>query len=348
MSTPVPMIIGGQFIDPGERAEVRLNIAKLPSHTEIDLALFVYRGKEPGPTLLLTASLHGDEVNGTETLRRMIRQELLVPECGTVIAVPIVNVYGFIQQTRALPDGKDLNRSFPGSKSGSLARQLAHTLMTEVIPHIDYGIDLHTGGAARTNFPQVRCDFTREESVRLAHAFGAPFILNSSEIDGSFRKAACDAAKTIIVYEGGESSRMDERSITEAMDGIQRVMRHLGMRNTVVPEGSPVVLADSSWVRAKIAGLFHPLVEYGDEVRQGQVCAHIGDPYGGEMLEVHAAHAGYIIGLNYQAVVHAGDALIHIGWPAREGEELHPPSWIGADPDADYDVPDEWLGIGEV
>lgn len=349
MTSGLPFIIGDKVIELGERAEVRINIAKLPSHTDIDLALYVFRGKEPGPTLLVTASLHGDEVNGTETLRRMIRSEMLMPERGNVIAIPIVNVYGFIHQTRALPDGKDLNRSFPGSKSGSLARRLAHTLMTEVIPFIDVGIDLHTGGAMRTNYPQVRCNFEREESVRLAHAFGAPFILNSGEIEGSFRKAACDADKTIIVYEGGESSRLDELSITEAVDGIQRVMIYLGMipplSQSQQSRGS-TVLADSSWVRAKIAGLFHPLLEYGEEVRSGQIIAQIGDPYGEELLEVHAPHNGFVIGLNYHPVVHAGDALIHIGWPPREGEEVHPPDWIGSDPDADYDVPEEWMGMG--
>lgn len=346
MNGHLPFVFGDQVVNLGERAEVRINIAKLPSHTDIDLALFVFRGKEPGPTLLVTASLHGDEVNGTETLRRMIRREMLMPESGTVIAIPIVNVYGFIHQTRELPDGKDLNRSFPGSRSGSLARRLAHVIMTEVIPFVDVGIDLHTGGAMRTNYPQVRCNFAREESVRLAHAFGAPFILNSGEIEGSFRKAACDVDKTIIVYEGGESRRLDERSIVEAIDGIQRVMTHLGMSPSIVPARTSTVLADSSWVRAKIAGLFHPLLDYGAEVRSGEIIAHIGDPYGGELLEVHAPHNGYVIGLNYHPVVHAGDALIHIGWPPREGEELHPPDWIGSDPDADYDVPDEWMGMG--
>jgi predicted deacylase len=218
--------------------------------------------------------------------------------------------------------------------------------MNEVIPHVDYGIDLHTGGARRTNFPQIRCDFTREESVRMAHAFGAPFTLNSSEIEGSFRKAACDEGKTIIVFEGGESQRIDELSIMEGMDGILRVMNHLGMTNQTLGARTTTVLADSSWVRAKIAGVFVPVVNSGAEVRQGDLLAHIGDPYGDLAEEVRAPHSGFVIGLNNHPIVHAGDALLHIGWLPKEGEELHPPHWIGADPDADYDVPDEWMGFG--
>lgn len=338
------IVIGDQQVGLGQRAEIRLNIARLPTHTEIDVPIHVFRGPEPGPCLLVTAGLHGDEVNGTETLRRMIRKEMLTPSKGTVIAIPIVNVFGFLYQSRDLPDGKDLNRSFPGSKSGSLARRLAHTLMSEVIPAIDYGIDLHTGGAMRTNYPQVRCDFGRQESVRLAHAFGAPFILNSNEIEGSFRKAACDEGKTIIVFEGGESQRIDELAITEAIYGIHRVMTFLGMLPTVLPTYPSIVLADSSWVRAKIAGMFSPFIEYGAEVREGQMIGHIGDPYGEMVHEVLAPQAGYIIGLSHHPIVHAGDALIHIGWPPREGEELHPRDWLKADPDADVD--EEWLGSG--
>jgi predicted deacylase len=340
------IIIQDREIGLGESAEVLVKIARLPTHTEIDMPVYVFRGKEPGPSLLLTASMHGDEVNGTETLRRMIRKNLLTPDRGTVIAMPIVNVFGFIHQSRALPDGKDLNRSFPGSKAGSLARRLAYTLMNEVIPHVTYGIDLHTGGARRTNFPQIRCDFSREESVRMAHAFGAPFTLNSTEIDGSFRKAACDEGKTIIVFEGGESQRIDELSILEGMDGILRVMNHLDMTGHSVSTRSTTVLADSSWVRAKIAGVFVPTVHSGAEVKKGEIIAHIGDPYGDMVEEVLAPRSGYVIGLNNHPIVHAGDALIHIGWLPKDGEELHPSDWKGADPDADYDVADEWMGFG--
>ncbi|MBK9448662.1 MAG: succinylglutamate desuccinylase/aspartoacylase family protein [Bacteroidetes bacterium] len=308
-----PLVIQDFEVLPGERRDLSLTIARLPTHTEIHLPVYVFRGPIDGPVLLLTSSLHGDEVNGTETLRRMIRNGSLMPEVGTVIAMPVVNVYGFLHQSRALPDGKDLNRSFPGNQGGSLARRMAYILLNEVVVHADFGIDLHTGGARRTNFPQVRCDFEREESLQLAHAFGAPFVLNSKEIPGSFRRSATNAGKTIIVFEGGESQRFDERSINEAMDGIHRVMSHLSMVERRIPHRESLVLRRSTWIRAKISGMFVPFVQAGDGVIEGQVMAHVGDPFGETVLEVKAPIDGYIIGLNNQPVINAGDALIHIG-----------------------------------
>lgn len=307
------LVIQDFEIFPGESRDLSLTIARLPTHTEIHLPVYVFRAVKDGPVLLLTSSLHGDEVNGTETLRRMIRNGSLVPETGTVIAMPIVNVYGFLHQSRALPDGKDLNRSFPGSQTGSLARRMAHIMLHEILVHADYGIDLHTGGARRTNFPQVRCDFEQEEAVRIAQAFGAPFLLNSKEIPGSFRRSATNSGKTIIVFEGGESQRFDERSINEAMDGIHRVMAHLGMVESKIPFHQPLVLRRSTWLRAMISGMFIPFVQTGDGVIEGQVMAHLGDPFGETVLEVKAPFDGYIIGLNNQPVISAGDALIHIG-----------------------------------
>lgn len=308
-----PLFIQDHGIWPGERKEISLSIARLPTHTEIHLPVYVFRAPVEGPVLLLTSSLHGDEVNGTETLRRMIRNGSLMPAAGTVIAMPVVNVYGFLHQSRALPDGKDLNRSFPGSQSGSLARRLAFILLNEVMVHADYGIDLHTGGARRTNYPQVRCDFEQDAALALAHAFGAPFVINSKEIPGSFRRAATNIGKTIIVFEGGESQRFDERSINEAMDGIHRVMAHLGMVERKVPQRESLVLRRSTWLRAKIAGMFVPFVTAGDGVIEGQVMAHLGDPFGETVLEVKAPFDGYVIGLNNQPVTNVGDALIHVG-----------------------------------
>ncbi|MFM2377278.1 MAG: hypothetical protein RLZZ165_2375, partial [Bacteroidota bacterium] len=175
------------------------------------------------------------------------------------------------------------------------------------------GIDLHTGGARRTNYPQVRCDFERQECFRLAHAFGAPFLLNSKEILGSFRRAASTAGKTIIVFEGGESQRFDERAINEAMDGILRVMSHLGMVAPRVPHRESLVLRRSTWIRAKTSGMFIPFVQSGDGVIEGQVMAHVGDPFGEMVLEVVAPFNGFLIGINNQPVINEGDALIHIG-----------------------------------
>lgn len=308
-----PLRIYHQDILAGQSAELNLPVADLPTHTKVHLPVYVFRGLEPGPVLLVTAGMHGDEVNGTETIRRMIIKKQLMPRAGTVIAMPIVNVYGFLNQSRTLPDGKDLNRSFPGSKTGSLARRLAHLLLTELVVHADFGIDLHTGGASRTNYPQVRCDFTREASKELGQAFGAPLLLHSKEIPGSFRKAACNLGKNIIVFEGGESMRFDAFAISEARDGILRIMNHLGMSNQQVAARTSNILSESTWLRAKTGGMFCPEIQYGAAVEKGQMLATLGDPYGEELIKIKSKTSGFVIGLNNKPVVNAGDALIHLG-----------------------------------
>lgn len=307
------MEINGVKIGPGQRKVIGLEIERLPSHTLIDMPVHVYRGHEPGPVLLITATMHGDEINGAETIRRMARNNSLVPVIGTVITIPIVNIYGFINQSRTLPDGKDLNRSFPGSKRGSLARRLANTVMTKIVPNADYIIDLHTGGASRTNYPQIRCNFDRPEIYELGKAVRAPFLVHSKEIPGSFRKAVSNINKPILVYEGGESLRLDENAIWGAVKIIKRMMTYLGMIYQE-SEGSPSIeIRDRKWIRARGSGLFVPFVSYGKHVAKSEVLAHLGDPYGHKIHEVRAPDNGYIIGLNNQPIVNAGDALIHFG-----------------------------------
>ena len=185
---PDTITINGKKVNKGEKAEVSLRIARLPTHTVIDLPVFVYRGKHDGPVLLLTAGLHGDEINGIETIRRLIVDKIVYPLAGTVIVVPIVNVFGFIHFMRDLPDGKDLNRSFPGSEKGSLARRIAYVVMNKILPHVNYGIDFHTGGASKSNFPQIRCVFANPKNLELAKAFAAPFIIDSKLIDKTFSR----------------------------------------------------------------------------------------------------------------------------------------------------------------
>ncbi|MFU8858999.1 MAG: succinylglutamate desuccinylase/aspartoacylase family protein [Cyclonatronaceae bacterium] len=221
--------ISGISIGPGERKLVNLRIARLPTHTDIDLPVHVIRGQKPGPVLLLTAGLHGDEVNGIEIVRRMISGNLLRPVAGTILAMPIVNVYGFLQNARYLPDGKDLNRSFPGSKQGSLARRVAWNLMNHVVPLADVGVDFHTGGASLHNHPHIRCVMSIPRNRELAKAFAPGCVLNAKMIDKSFRKAAHKIGKHIIVFEGGESLRFHEESIQAGMAGTLRLMRYLNM-----------------------------------------------------------------------------------------------------------------------
>lgn len=304
----------GKVIAPGERRYVDLRIAKLPTHTPIDLPIYISRARQDGPTLLLTAGLHGNEINGIEIVRRLIVSRALHPERGTVVAVPVVNIYGFLQQERYLPDGKDLNRSFPGNKNGSLAGRVAFAIVNQILPMIDVGVDFHTGGASKDNYPQTRCVLAHQDNRELAAAFNAPFTLNSPLIDRSFRKAAYRRGKSIIVYEAGESLRLDEHAIQNGIDGTLRLMKWLGMKSTA-PEASVPnrVLEKSVWVRARVSGLFRTELQPGDNVTRNQTLGSISDPFGETEIEVKSPSNGYIVGLNRLPVVSAGDALIHLG-----------------------------------
>lgn len=304
--------INGEKVARGEDKLINLSIARLPTYTNIDLPVRVIRGEKPGPVLLISGGLHGDEINGIEIVRRMLVKNILKPESGSVIAIPLMNVYGFIQNVRGVPDGKDINRSFPGSKSGSLANLVAYNIMKEIIPKIDYGIDFHTGGASRANFPQIRCTFDVPENIELAKIFSPPVILHSKLIEKSFRKAAYKIGKQILVFETGESLRIDNTGIEEAINGTQRLMKHLGMIHSAPEPQKTEIFEKSSWVRAKIAGLFHPKVILGDNINKRQLLGRITDPYGNETVKVISNYNGKVIGLNYNPVVHKGDAILHI------------------------------------
>jgi hypothetical protein len=309
---PDSIIINKQKIRLGEHAKLSFNIARLPTYTDIDLPIHVYRAKEPGPTLLLTGGLHGDEIDGVEIIRRMIANEKIIPQKGTVIAIPIVNVYGFIQNSRGLPDGKDINRSFPGLKTGgSLAKLIAYRLLNEIVPQIDYGIDFHTGGASRSNYPQLRVDFTNTEALELAKAFEPPLIINSKVIPKSFRSAAQKKNKSILVYESGESLRFSEEGIQEGINGTLRLMHHLGMKKSKPSSQSIHIFNTSAWIRSKYAGLFLPKIKLGDFVEKGQLIGYINDPYGELNSKIIAPKSSCVIGINYCPVVNKGDAIIH-------------------------------------
>ncbi|MFU8811348.1 MAG: succinylglutamate desuccinylase/aspartoacylase family protein [Balneolaceae bacterium] len=304
--------INGEKIARGEEKLVNLTIARLPTYTEIDLPVRVFRAKKEGPVVLLSGGLHGDEINGIEIVRRLTTTDKPDLLCGSIVAVPLMNVYGFIQNVRGVPDGKDINRSFPGNKAGSLANMVAHTIMNQIIPTIDVGIDFHTGGASRANYPQIRCVFSIDQNLELAKAFAPPVILNSSLIKKSFRKAAHDKKKQILVFETGESLRIDEYGIGLAIDGTKRFLKHLGMVSDAPKAGETDIFKTSRWVRAKTAGLFHPEVALGDHVKKRQLVAIMTDPYGMETTRILSPYTGRVIGFNYNPVVHKGDAILHI------------------------------------
>ncbi|GAB5522827.1 MAG: succinylglutamate desuccinylase/aspartoacylase family protein [Roseivirga sp.] len=309
------MIINNVETLPGQTNRITVNVARLPSHSPIDISITVSRAKKEGPVLLLMGGLHGDEINGVETVRRIIDQGLNIPEAGTIICIPIINIYGFIHFSRSVPDGKDVNRSFPGNRNGSLASRVAYYLLHDIIPVIDYGIDFHTGGADRTNYPQIRCQLKDPVNTELANAFHAPFTINSPYRPKSLRQSAARLGKKILVFEGGEAGRFDEFAIQEGINGALRVIKHLGMssRTLTPPAHENLFISNSSWIRARASGLFQTLVAYGAPVTKNQLVGHITDPFGEFCIPLKSPATGYVIGLQNNPILHQGDAVMHIG-----------------------------------
>jgi len=306
--------IAEHSIRPGEFKEININIARLPSRTQIDTPIYVYRAPEDGPVLALTAGMHGDEINGMEIVRRILDQGYNKVKRGTVLCMPVINVYGFLNYSREVPDGKDINRSFPGSKMGSLASRVAYHMTHDIIPSIDYGVDFHTGGAMRTNYPQVRCVMQEEKNAELAAAFNAPFTIDSPFRPHSLRQTAAKKGKNIIVYEGGESVRFDQHAIEEGVNGTLRLMKHLKMIDDAPAAGHEnKIIWNSSWARARTAGLFQSAIQSGDMIHKNQIIGTLTDPFGEFKEQIKSPSTGYVVGLNNNPVVNAGDALLHIG-----------------------------------
>ncbi len=309
--------INNTTIVPGQNATIKIDVAKLPSGTDIHLNIHVFRSRQPGPTMLVMGGMHGDEVNGVEIVRRMLEQELFENlSHGNVIAIPLLNIYGFINFSRDLPDGKDVNRSFPGYENGSLASRVAYTFTSEILPLIDFGVDYHTGGSSRFNYPQIRFSPKDNHAEEIAKAFAAPYVLHSNPIDKSLRKEAAKKEKSIVVYEGGESLRMDNRAIQEGIDGMKRLMLYKGFTKEPAPfpKEPPKLFAKKSWLRATRSGLFRWYKGSGQSVIQGEEIGVINDPDGQTAIPVLAHFTGHIVGHSNAPVVNQGDALFHIAY----------------------------------
>lgn len=315
-------------MEPGERKLVDLPVSKLANHTPVTLPIQVLHGLRPGPAMFISAAIHGDELNGVEIIRRVLRTLKPGNICGTLLCVPVVNVYGFIGHSRYLPDRRDLNRSFPGSPNGSLAARLAHLLLTEVVKRTQFGIDLHTASIHRVNLPQIRCTYTDNPRCReLSEAFGAQVVLESPERGGSLRKAAREAGIDVLTYEAGEGLRFDEFAIQAGVDGIARVMLKIGMLQlpegiepAPTPEDERRLFANASkWVRAPEGGVLRSSKRIGDAVSEGDEIGVIANPYEDNDTPVRSPRRGIIIGRTTLPVVNMGDALFHIAWSEELG-----------------------------
>ena len=310
-------IIYNTEILPGENKIIKLPIGSLPTGTPIKIPVYVFNGKEDGPTMLLQGGLHGDEINGVETCKRMLVNEYFTElKKGCVIVIPLLNVYGFIHFSRELPDGKDVNRSFPGSKLGSLAGRIAYYHTNEILPHIDFGIDFHTGGAMRSNYPQIRYTPECQTSKELAEIFNAPIQFESKLIAKSFRATASKQNKPIIVFEGGESMRFDELAINEGINGSLKILAEYGMidqPNINSSKNNTVTLNSKKWLRARKGGIFTSNIYNGDSIEKDQVLGYITDAYGNRSTVIKAPYDGYVFCINNHPLVNQGDALFHIG-----------------------------------
>lgn len=305
----------GKEVQPGQSVELSMNVAKLHTHTPVQVPVFVERAEKDGPVLLLMAGMHGDEINGMEIIRRVIRKKWNKPIAGTIICLPVFNIFGYLNVTRELPDGRDLNRCFPGAKNGSLASQFAYQFMKEIAPHVDLVIDFHTGAAQRSNIPQIRCLITDPVSMELAHVFSPPFIVHSNHISKSVREAMNKIGKKILLFEGGKANSIDERIVEEGLAGIQRILNHLHMRSFKMEphERTPIVIESSKWLRAPNSGVFQAQITNGQLVHEGTVLGIVSDPYGGVERKIKAHMEGHVICVNESPLVNKGDAVFHIG-----------------------------------
>lgn len=310
-----PFVIGGKAITAGNRLTVDLPVSVLSDHTPVSMSLHVVHGRRAGPVVSVTAGIHGDEVIGVEIVRRLLAQPALNRLRGTLIAVPIVNTYGFLNHSRYLPDRRDLNRCFPGHPTGSLAARLAHLLLSEVVGRTNLGIDLHSAAQGRINLPQVRVSPDSPDLLRLAQEFGAPVILPSKLREGSLRAAALERGIGMLLYEAGEGLRFDEYSVRAGVMGILRVLHAQGMiaaKGVARPRTPPILCRDSLWVRAPQGGLLRMYRSEGDVVAEGELMAHVSDPFGEVEAELLAPKAGVIIGRAVMPVANEGDAVYHL------------------------------------
>lgn len=300
-------------IAPGTLAEIRLAASEFYTSDPVLVPVTVLRGRRRGPTLFITAAVHGDELNGVAVIRDLLIDHDLSQLAGTLIAVPVVNVPGFLNQTRALPDRRDLNRTFPGRAAGSLTARLAHLIHRSIIKRADFGLDLHTAGGEHSNFPQVRADLSVPAVAELARAFGCPLVVDGKGPEGSLRRVAVDAGVPTIVYEAGSPRVFERPFIDVGVAGVLSVLRHLKMLpgETAQP-AVRIEIARSSWLRAPEGGMIDLKVALGEPVRRGQLLSVGTNPFGRERSQLLAPSAGIVLGLSRLPLVHPGDAVCHL------------------------------------
>lgn len=311
----------GEKVLPGKGATINFNMAKLYTTTSVEVPVIIERSKKPGPVVLLTAGIHGDEINGVEIVRQIISKGINKPRIGTIICIPIVNIFGFLNMAREFPDGRDLNRVFPGTKNGSLASRFAYQFVKKILPIADFCLDFHTGGAARYNAPQIRVKKGDEQSIKYAKIFNAPFTIHSKTITKSYRETCSKLGIPVLLFEGGKSLDSNKEIAQHGVEGAMRILSHLEMLNLKFEypdvKKETVLIENSSWLRAKYSGLLHVKVPCGKHVEKGEYIATITDPYGKFRHKIKSKNEGYVINVNESPIVYQGDAIFHISIPSN-------------------------------
>lgn len=301
---------------PGQRKRLDLHTAKLFTTSSVEVPVIVERSKKKGPIVLITAGIHGDEINGVEIVRQFLSRKMNKPLIGTIICIPVLNVFGFLNMQREFPDGRDLNRIFPGTKKGPLASRFAYQLTNEILPAVDYAFDFHTGGAKRFNAAQIRIAKNDKTLDTLAKVFNAPFTVYSSNIKKSYRSTCKQHNIPVLLYEGGKSADNDPGITKHGLDGLRRILKHLGMLKAEFTPSKPskpsVFISKTKWIRAKYSGLLHLKIDIGQWVNKGEEMAHITDPYGSFRHILKARESGYVINVNQSPMLYQGDAVFHI------------------------------------
>jgi predicted deacylase len=313
MARTKPFEIAGQRVRIGESKDVRLNISETYTGDKICVPLRVIRAKKTGPIVFITAAIHGDEVNGTGIIHDFLFGDTVKLQCGTLVLAPVVNVFGFESHERYLPDRRDLNRSFPGNKNGSLASRIAHILMTELVEKCDYGIDLHTAAFQRTNFPNIRADLTNPDARRLAEAFGCVMIVDGKGPLGSFRRESTKRGCPTIILEAGEPWKVEPSVLQIGTQGIRNVLSMLGMIGA--PQLKPPFLAKvrkMQWVRATVGGILKFHVSPGDFVEAGQAIVTNYSIMGVEQNVLNSPSNGIILGMATMPAVKPGEPICNI------------------------------------
>jgi len=320
-----PITVGDVTVQPGRKVQIELPFARVVTGATESLPVKVINGRSAGPNIWLSAAIHGDELNGIQIIRRVIKDLDAKNLRGAVIAVPIVNPLGFINESRYLPDRRDLNRSFPGSARGSTASRLAHLFMEQVVDHCTVGIDLHTASNHRINHPQIRANLDDATTLKLARAFGAPISIHARVRDGSLRQAAAERGKTTLLFEAGQAHRFDEDAVEAGVVGTMRTLRAMGMIDARLPRPGPTrLIRRTRWVRARRGGIADLEVRLGEKVVRGQRVALISDAFGMRPTHVNATESGWVIALSLRPLVNSGDSLVHIA--AEAGPDSDEPA----------------------